>query len=92
MPDLRFFAEETAPGSDLQVQAIIGFGRRQIVLPLGSVADGSMPAWGPVAPVILRLHRLPRWVTIPIALRFVVPDGHASWRVDDVYVDPYRLG
>ncbi|HWE09669.1 MAG TPA: hypothetical protein VG325_09950 [Solirubrobacteraceae bacterium] len=92
MPDLRFFARQAAPGSDLEVQAVVQIGHHQFVLPLGSVADGSMPAWGPVPQIVLQGHVLPRWLRLPVALRLVVPGGQGSWQLDDVYVDPFRLG
>jgi hypothetical protein len=92
MPDLRFFARETSHGSDLEVQAVVRIGHHQFDVPLASLADGSMPLWAPVRQIGLQGRLLPRWMRIPVALRFVVPDGQGSWQVDDVYVDPYRLG
>jgi hypothetical protein len=92
MHDLRFFARQTAPGSNLIVQAVVRIGHHEIVLPLASLADGSMPSWAPVPQIGLQGRLLPRWVRLPVALRFVVPDGQSSWQLDDVYVDPYRLG
>jgi hypothetical protein len=92
MQSLRFFARETKPGSGLDAQAVVRLGRRQIVWPLGVISDGSMPAWGPVRQINLQARSLPSWIRIPVALRFTVPGGGGSWQVDDVYVDPFRLG
>ncbi len=92
MQNLRFFARETKPGSALDVQAIMRLGRRQIVWPLAVIADGSMPAWGPVRQISLQARFLPGSLRVLAALRFTVPGGNAGWQVDDVYVDPFRLG
>ena len=91
MQDLRFFAREVVPGSDLQVQAVFQLGRRQITWPLAVVRNGSMNAWGPVRQIALHAGMLPSWAHIPVQLRLAVP-GCGSWQVDDVYVDPFRLG
>jgi hypothetical protein len=92
MQDLRFFARETAPGSDLEVQGVLGFGRSQFVWPLAVVKDGSLPSWAPVRPIELRPRFLPSWMHLSLALRFVARGGDGSWQIDDVYVDPFRLG
>jgi hypothetical protein len=92
MPDLRFFARQTAPGSNLDVQAVVRIGHHELAVPLASLADGSLPAWAPVPQILLQGRLLPRWIRIPVALRFVVPSRQGSWQLDDVYVDPFRLG
>ncbi len=92
MPDLRFFARQTAPGSDLLVQGVFSLGRHQVVWPLGVVRDGSMNGWGAVRPIGLQVRVLPSWMRIPVQLRFATTDGGGSWQIDDVYVDPFRLG
>ncbi len=90
MRSLRFFAHQTRSGGNLQVQAVIRFGRRQMVWPLAVIKDGSMPVWAPIPGIGLESGFLPGALRIPAALRFVSPGG--SWQVDDVYVDPFRLG
>jgi hypothetical protein len=92
MPDLRFFAQDSAPGSDLEVQAVFFLGRHQITWPLAVIKDGTMSSWAPVPPVGLHARLLPSWIHIPVQLRFAVTGGGGSWQVDDVYVDPFRLG
>jgi hypothetical protein len=93
MPDLRFFAQQTAPGSNLQVQAVVPIGRHEIDLPLATLANGSMSSWAPVRQISLQHGALlPSWLRLPIALRFVARGAHGSWQLDDVYVDPFRLG
>jgi hypothetical protein len=91
MHDLRFFAHETAPGSDLQVQGLFRLGHRQVVWPLAVIKDGTMPDWAPVDQIVTAAHLLPAWVHIPVQLRLVA-SATGSWQVDDVYVDPFRLG
>jgi hypothetical protein len=91
MPDLRFFAHQSAPGSDLQIQAVFHVGHRQFAWPLAVVKDGSMDAWAPTRQIGLHVGLLPGWMHIPVQLRLVVAGG-GSWQVDDVYVDPFRLG
>lgn len=91
MRDLRFFARETAPGSDLNVQIVFRLGHHQVVWPLAVIKDGTMSDWAPVNQIGLALRGLPGWVHVPVQLRLVVPGG-GSWQVDDVYVDPFRLG
>jgi hypothetical protein len=92
MPYLRFFAQQIAPGGELEVQAVFRIRQHQVAVPLGALADGSMPSWAPVRQIALQGGLLPAWRRLPVALRFVVAGAHGSWRVDDVYVDPYRLG
>jgi hypothetical protein len=92
MPYLRFFARQTAPGSDLIVEAVSGLGRHQVVSSLAVLRDKSMPVWAPVQQIGLQVWSLPGMSRVPLTLRFVVPGGMGSWQIDDVYVDPFRLG
>lgn len=91
MPDLRFFARETAGGGNLEVQGLVRLGRRQIAWPLAVIKDGTMSDWAPVDQIVTAARLLPSWVHIPVQLRLVA-SGTGSWQVDDVYVDPFRLG
>ena len=91
MPYLRFFARQTAPGSDLIVEAVSGLGGHQVASSLAVLRDKSMSSWGPVHHIGLQV-RLPGMSRLPVTLRFVVPGGAGSWQIDDVYVDPFRLG
>jgi hypothetical protein len=83
-PTMRFFARRTAlsPLSLLKVEVLLG----DTALPIGVVAgDGS---WAPTLPVPV-LANLVASVDggVPAAFRFTATGG--SWRIDDVYVDPY---
>ena len=61
-----------------------------IAVTVGSLSDGSVPGWTTVQ-LNLPTNRIPKGLSVPGALRFVVP-GSGSWQLDDVYVDPYRAG
>jgi hypothetical protein len=92
MQSLRFFAKQTQPGAPLLVQAVVRLGHRQVAWTIGVVKDGSPADWAPVRQINLQARMLPAWLHVPAAVRFVVPGGQGSWQVDDVYVDPFRLG
>jgi hypothetical protein len=90
MPNIRFFVRQTAPGSDLKVQGVVQMPRGTLAFTVGSLGDGSLPGWTAVQ-LNIPTNRIPKGLSIPAALRFVVP-GSGSWQLDDVYVDPYRAG
>ena len=90
MPSLRFFVRETAPGSDLKVQGVVQTRRGPFSVTVGDLPDGAVSSWTPVQ-INVETGRMPRGISIPAALRFLVP-GSGSWQIDDVYVDPYRAG
>jgi hypothetical protein len=89
MSALRFFAQQTAGGSDLRVEALVQTPRGVHEVDVADLADGSMPSWAPTAPIAGDTSTLQDFIVV--AFRFEVPaDG--SWQIDDVYVDPYRSG
>lgn len=92
MSKLRFFAQQTAAGSDLKVQGLIKTWYGVIPVTVADLADGSQPSWAPVQQIATRSGLLPGRFAIPVALRFEVPGSAGSWNVDDAYVDPYRAG
>jgi hypothetical protein len=91
MSSLRLFAQQVSGGGDLQIQAVVqtanGNGNGTTTLPLGTIADGTIPSWAPTQPINGSTSS-----TLMVALRFAVPAAAASWQIDDVYVDPYRAG
>jgi len=91
MSDLRFFAQETTAGSDLQVQALVQTGNGVQTVPLEDLADGSMPSWAPTQPAG-STSGLADGRMLSVALQFSVPQSSGSWQIDDVYADPYRSG
>ncbi len=57
---------------------------------LGSVRNGA--AWAPSAVLPMRVNELaPQFGgKLQVSLRFT-PTGQRPWRIDDVYVDPFRF-
>jgi hypothetical protein len=91
MSSLRFFAQQVAAGSDLQVDALVQTSHGVKTVSVGDLADGSSSAWAPTDPITKNTTSL-RDGTIMVALSFSVPASDGSWQIDDVYVDPYRSG
>lgn len=92
MPDLRLFAQQTAPGSDLKVEALVQTPSGVRTYPVGDLADGSTPSWAPTQPITGNSGSIPDGSSLMVALRFEIPPGASSWQIDDVFVDPYRAG
>jgi len=91
-PTLRFFAKRLngAVTSLLQVEVLFEDAGGDIrSLPIAFVAN--LGAWQPTAPYPLLVNLLPLLTGggTPVAFRFT-PRGDADWRIDDVYVDPWR--
>jgi hypothetical protein len=89
-PTLRLFAKSSgSPLSALRVQVLfedsLGHGHSA---PIGVVTPGS---WAPSLPLPILVNLLPLLpgAQTPVQFRFT-PLGSASWRIDDVYVDPHR--
>jgi hypothetical protein len=91
MGSLRFFAQQVAAGSDLQVEAVVQTPSGGETVPVADLADGSISSWAPTQP-ISGSGTLPSGASVMVALRFTAPSSAGSWQVDDVYVDPYRSG
>lgn len=91
MQSLRFFAQQAAAGSDLQVQALVQTGGGVNTVPVADLSDGSMSSWAPTQP-IYGSGTVPGGSSVMVALRFLAPLSAGSWQIDDVYVDPYRSG
>lgn len=97
MPDFRFFAAQDAPGSNLKVQLVIRDGDSDwagsSVDTVTELSDGSASSWTAVSPVELSSGlNVPADGSVQAALRFHVTRGGGSWRIDDLYIDPYRAG
>jgi hypothetical protein len=92
-PTLRFFAKRASGSSVSLLQVDVLFedaGGNVHGLPIGVVLNGG--AWTPTLPMPLIVNLLPLLPgdKTPVAFRFT-PRGDARWRVDDVYVDPWRM-
>lgn len=92
MSDLRLFAQETAAGSDLQVQALVQTPGGVRTISLADLADGSMPAWAPTDPITGNTSAIPSGSSVMAALQFSLPGSAGAWQLDDIYVDPWRTG
>ncbi|HZE07103.1 MAG TPA: hypothetical protein VE127_17875 [Solirubrobacteraceae bacterium] len=92
MRSLRFFAEQTAPGTDLEVRAFVQTDGGVQEVSLADLTDGSMPNWAPTAPITADTSAIPSGGSVMVSLELLAPGWTGSWRVDDIYVDPYRSG
>jgi hypothetical protein len=92
MPDMRFFAQQVAAGSDLKIEALVQTPNGVDTVPVADLADGSTSSWAPTEPISGNSGALPNGDSIMVALRFEAPLTAGSWQIDDVYVDPYRSG
>jgi hypothetical protein len=95
MPYFRFFAHALSANANLQVRLLVQSAAGPLSIPMSQAADltaGSMASWGPTSQLTLAdgvtaapgqsaLGRLVFRVT-----------GRGSWQIDDIYVDPYRMG
>ncbi len=93
-PTLRFFALNTGSAlATMKVEVIYRniLGLTQTVR-IGLVEAGS--SWQPTLPVLVlaNLTALPLLTngSTNVAFRFTPQGSAASWRIDDVYVDPYK--
>jgi hypothetical protein len=91
----RLFALQDAAGSNLNVQVLVksANGAYMGSFAANGVADGSMPSWAPTGMLgMANGQTMPAGMVVQAALRFSVPVGAASWQIDDLYIDPYRMG
>jgi hypothetical protein len=88
-PDIRFFANASNPGARLTVEVLFESQSGDVLsAPIGAVSGSS--GWAPTAPFPIVANLLP---LLPgrhtaVAFRFRATGG--SFRIDDLYVDPYQ--
>jgi hypothetical protein len=86
-PTLRFFATNSGlPTTTLRVDMtteVLGF---KLTLPIGLVVAGS---WQPTLPFVA-LESLASPVIGTVQFRFTPMGPLSGWRIDDVYVDPFK--
>lgn len=92
-PTLRFFARNDGdPDAGLRVSVIVQTLLGPLTLPIGTV-DGR-DSWHPTPPLLLlaNLTALPivNDGTAQVRLRFRPQGSGGDWRIDDVYVDPWK--
>jgi hypothetical protein len=87
-PTLRFFATNAgSPLVALKVEAIAAVRGVKTTVPVGLLlADGS---WRPTIPLAF-LSNLTASTTATVQFRFTPVGGRSGWRIDDVYVDPFK--
>jgi hypothetical protein len=93
-PDLRFFARKSGSMlSTLKVEVLYTdvFGQSR-ALTVGILTGG--PSWQPTVPIafLTNLTLLPLVTdgTTTVAFRFTPQGSPSEWRIDDVYVDPFK--
>jgi hypothetical protein len=93
-PTLRFFARSTG-GSLLSTLRVDVLFKTTLGL-LSSLTVGTVtvsPQWSPTLPFVYLINALallgPNYQVV--AFRFV-PQGDATWQIDDVYIDPWSKG
>jgi hypothetical protein len=90
-PTLRFFAKRESSSwlGALRVDAVFSDeDGREHVWPMAGVMGSS--GWAPSAPLPIVINTLAvTGSTIRVSFRFTPLNG-SQWRIDDVYVDPYR--
>jgi len=88
-PDIRFFASASNPGARLSVEVLFDSADRDLLsAPIGSVTGNT--GWAPTAPfpIVANLLALLPGNETAVAFRFRASGG--SFRIDDLYVDPYQ--
>jgi hypothetical protein len=87
-PDLRFFAKASNPNASLRVDVIFETASGDVLTAPVGAATGT-PNWALTAPmpVVANLLALMPGDHTAVAFRFSAYGG--SFRIDDVYVDPY---
>jgi hypothetical protein len=87
-PTLRFFALNSgAPTSVLTVDAIVKLAGIRVSLPVGLLLGGS--SWQPTLPLPF-LTNLLAPLSGTVSFRFAPLGPGGGWRIDDVYLDPYK--
>jgi hypothetical protein len=87
-PTLRFFAVNSgAPTSALVVEAVVKLAGLKLSLPVGVVLAGS--DWQPTHPQPFQANLLAP-ATGTVSFRFTPLGPGGGWRIDDVYLDPYK--
>jgi hypothetical protein len=87
-PTLRFFAVNGgAPTSVLVVDAVVKLAGIRLSLPVGLVLAGS--DWQPTLPMPF-LTNLLAPLAGTVSFRFAPLGRSGEWRIDDVYLDPYK--
>lgn len=87
-PTLRFFATNSgSPVAALRVEAIFAVRGSRATLPVGVLlADGD---WRPTAPLAF-VANFTALRSASVQFRFTPVGAGSGWRIDDVYIDPFK--
>jgi hypothetical protein len=88
-PDIRFFASASNPNARLTVDVLFEDGSGGILsAPIGTVTANT--GWAPTAPFPIVANLLPLLPDNHTAVAFRFAASGGSFRIDDLYVDPYQ--
>lgn len=88
-PDMRFFATASNPTARLSVEVLFEDAMGNVQSARIGVVPGNAQ-WAPTAPFPLVANLLPLLPDSRTAVAFRFSASGGSFRIDDVYVDPYR--
>jgi hypothetical protein len=87
-PDLRFFAQNTGTRtSTLKIEAVVTLAGVRVTLPVGLLLAGG--SWQPTLPLPF-LTNLVAPLSNTVTFRFTPLGSNSGWRIDDLYLDPYK--
>ena len=88
-PDIRFFASASHAGARLSVDVLFESASGDVLsAPIGFVTGSS--GWAPTAPFPIVANLLPLLPGSHTAVAFRFSASGGSFRIDDLYVDPYQ--
>lgn len=88
-PTMRFFARSTGdPAGTLQVEVLYADAEGEHALTIGTLDAASTPDWTPTPalPIGVNIYEM------GVSFRFSAVGTGSTWRIDDLFVDPYRKG
>jgi hypothetical protein len=94
-PTFRFFAKRSGGTSisRLIVEVVFDDRGRELALPVGLIAAPDADTWAPSVSLPTLADRLAPLLGTAIRMSFrFTPVAGGVWSVDDVYVDPHRIG
>jgi hypothetical protein len=92
-PTMRFFARNSGSAtSTLKVEVIFETSTGVKTLPIAFVSGTS--TWKPTLPILIWANLVALTSEVnqtAVSFRFTPQGADSGWRIDDVYVDPYRM-
>jgi hypothetical protein len=95
MPYFQFFAHALGANGTLHVRLVVQTATGSISTPIRPAIDltaGSMASWGPTGQLNLAGGMTVANGQSALGRLVFHVAGRSSWQVDDIYVDPYRMG